>query len=129
MKPSTKRTIFYIAYLVLMLLPGVVMLLSPIPKRDWLRDVAVLVGYTGLAIAGLQLVAVGRLHFLSDALDMDKVYANHHRISLVAIFLIIVHLFLLGIRNPVVLGFLNVAKAPWMFAAGTIALIGLLLIG
>jgi predicted ferric reductase len=129
MKPSTKRTVFYIIYLALVLLPAVVMLLSPIPKRDWLRDLAVVLGYFGLSLAGMQLVAVGRLHFMSDALDMDKVYSNHHRISLVAVFLIVVHLFLLGIRNPLVLGFLNVATAPWMFAAGTIGLIGLLLIG
>jgi predicted ferric reductase len=129
MKPSTKRTVFYIAYLVLVFLPAVVMLLSPIPFRDWLRDLAVVLGYIGLALAGMQLVAVGRLHCMSDALDIDKVYYNHHRISLVAIFLIVAHLILLGIRNPAVLGFLNVAKAPWMFAAGTIALFGLLLIG
>src|SRR5659263_692113 len=98
MKPSTKRTGFYIVYLILVLLPAVVMLLSPIPKRDWLRDLAVVLGYIGLALAGMQLAAVGRLHCMSDALDMDKVYYNHHRISLVAIFLIVAHLVLLGIR-------------------------------
>lgn len=129
MKPSTKRTLFYVIYLLLVLLPVVVMCLSPIPKRDWMRDLAVAVGYTGLALAGVQLIAVGKLHFMADALDMDKVYHNHIVFSLLSIFLIIVHFSLLGVYNPTVLNFFNLATAPWMFAAGAIAFFGMLFIG
>ena len=129
MSPSNKRKLFYTIYFALVLLPAVAMLVSGYFRGDGIRDIAVLLGFLGMALAGIQLISIGRIHWLADALDMDKVYNNHHRVSLLSILLIIAHFMLLSFYNPIIAGFLNVFKAPWMIAAGSIGLFGLLLIG
>ena len=129
MSPSNKRKIFYTIYFALVLLPAVAMLVSGYLRGDGIRDIAVLLGFIGMALAGIQLISIGRIHWLADALDMDKVYNNHHWVSLLSILLIISHFMLLSFYNPIIPGFLNVFKAPWMIAAGSIGLFGMLLIG
>ncbi len=128
MSPSNKRKLFYIIYFALVLLPAVAMLVSGYLRGEVIRDVAVLLGFLGMALAGIQLISISRFHWLADALDMDKVYKNHHWISLLSILLIISHFMLLSFQNPVIASFLNIFKAPWMIAAGSIGLFGLLLI-
>jgi len=129
MKPSTKRKIFYTIYFALVLLPAIAMLLSGYLRGNSMRDIAVLLGFLGMALAGIQLISIGRIHWLADALDMDKVYNNHHWVSLLSILLIIAHFMLLSFYNPTIATFLNVFEAPWMIAAGSIGLFGLILIG
>jgi len=129
MKPSTKRKIFYTIYFALVLLPAIAMLLSGYLRGNSMRDIAVFLGFLGMALAGIQLISIGRIHWLADALDMDKVYNNHHWVSLLSILLIIAHFMLLSFYNPIIATFLNVFKAPWMIAAGSIGLFGLILIG
>ncbi|NLG40156.1 MAG: hypothetical protein GX544_00475, partial [Chloroflexi bacterium] len=91
MSPSTKRKIFYSIYFALVLLPAIAMLLSGYLRGEGMRDIAVLLGFLGMALAGIQLISIGRIHWLADALDMDKVYNNHHWVSLLSILLIIAH--------------------------------------
>lgn len=129
MSPSNKRKLFYIIYFALALLPAVAMLVSGYLRGEGIRDLAVLLGFLGMALAGIQLISIGRIHWLADALDMDKVYNNHHWVSLFSILLIIAHFMLLSFYNPIIAGFLNIFKAPWMIAAGSIGLFGLVLIG
>lgn len=129
MKPSTKRKIFYTIYFALVLLPAIAMLVSGYLRGNSMRDIAVFLGFLGMALAGIQLISIGRIHWLADALDMDKVYNNHHWVSLLSILLIIAHFMLLSFYNPIIATFLNVFKAPWMIAAGSIGLFGLILIG
>lgn len=129
MSPSTKRKIFYTIYFALVLLPALAMLVSGYLRGEGVRDIAVLLGFLGMALAGIQLISIGRIHWLADALDMDKVYNNHHWVSLLSVLLIVAHFMLLSFYNPIIAGFLNVFKAPWMIAAGSIGLFGLLLIG
>ncbi|MDD4578855.1 MAG: ferric reductase-like transmembrane domain-containing protein, partial [Anaerolineaceae bacterium] len=129
MSPSNKRKLFYIIYFALALLPAAAMLVSGYLRGESIRDLAVLLGFLGMALAGIQLISIGRIHWLADALDMDKVYNNHHWVSLFSILLIIAHFMLLSFYNPIIAGFLNIIKAPWMIAAGSIGLFGLVLIG
>ena len=129
MKPSTKRKIFYTIYFALVLLPAIAMLVSGYLRGNSMRDIAVFLGFLGMALAGIQLISIGRIHWLADALDMDKVYNNHHWVSLLSILLIIAHFMLLSFYNPIIATFLNVFKAPWVIAAGSIGLFGLILIG
>ncbi len=129
MSPSNKRKIFYTVYFTLVLLPAVAMLVSGYFRGDGIRDTAVFLGFIGMSLAGIQLISIGRIHWLSDALDMDKVYNNHHWVSLLSILLIVAHFMLLSFYNPLIATYLNVFEAPWMIAAGSIGLFGLLLIG
>jgi predicted ferric reductase len=131
MSPTNKRKLFYTIYFTLVLLPAIAMLLSGYLRggENLIRDLAVFLGFIGMSLAGIQLISIGRIHWLADALDLDKVYNNHHWVSLFSILLIIAHFMLLSFYNPIIAGFLNVFKAPWMIAAGSIGLFGLLLIG
>ena len=121
MKSSTRRVIFYIIFFVLLFLPAIAMLISWIP-RDIIVNVSVLLGFLGLALAGLQLIPIAKLNWLADALDMDKVYSTHHLISILAIVLVLLH--------PIIL--LNTSKvfrAGFALNSGWIGLAGLILIG
>ena len=71
MSPSNKRKIFYTVYFTLVLLPAVAMLVSGYFRGDGIRDTAVFLGFIGMSLAGIQLISIGRIHWLSDALDMD----------------------------------------------------------
>ena len=121
MKSSTRRVIFYIIFFVLLFLPAIAMLLSWIP-RDIIVNVSVLLGFLGLALAGLQLIPIAKLNWLADALDMDKVYSTHHLISILAIVLVLLHPIILLITS-------KVFRAGFALNSGWIGLAGLILIG
>ena len=120
MKSATKRLVFYIVFFVLLLMPAVAMLISWIPRAAIL-NISVLLGFIGMALAGLQLIPIGKIHWLADALDMDKVYSNHHRLSLLAIVLVLVH--------PLMLLVTKMVYRPDTVNFGWIGLAGLVLIG
>jgi len=121
MKSATRRVIFYIIYFVLLLLPAVAMMIVWIP-RDIIVNVSVLLGFIGLALAGLQLVPIAKMNWLADALDMDKVYSTHHLISILAIVLVLLHPVILLITG-------KVFRSGFTLTAGWIGLAGLVLIG
>ena len=121
MKSSTRRVIFYIIFFVLLFLPAIAMLISWIP-RDIIVNVSVLLGFLGLALAGLQLIPIAKLNWLADALDMDKVYSTHHLISILAIVLVLLHPVILLITS-------KVFRAGFALNSGWIGLAGLILIG
>ncbi|MGB4594655.1 MAG: hypothetical protein WBI14_01955 [Anaerolineaceae bacterium] len=123
MKPSLKRILFYVVFLVLVFAPAVAMVLNW-KNRNPLLEISVLLGFIGLALAGTQLIQISKLHFLSDALDMDAVYRNHHKLSLLSIALVLTHPLILIVTNM-----LNRPIWGWTVVAGWIGLASLLLIG
>lgn len=122
MKPSIKRTIFYLVFITLVLLPAVVMLLNWRTERarTW-TEVAVLLGFLGMSLAGMQLIPIGKIRWLSDALDMDAVYSNHHKFSMLSVFLVIMHALILLLTNG--------ADKAWVLFTGWVGLGALILIG
>ncbi len=121
MKSATRRVIFYIIYFVLLLLPAVAMMIVWIP-RDIIVNVSVLLGFIGLALAGLQLVPIAKMNWLADALDMDRVYSSHHILSIFSIVLVLLHPVILLITD-------KVFRTGFTLTAGWIGLAGLVLIG
>ena len=121
MKSATRRVIFYIIFFVLLFLPAVAMLIVWIP-RDIIVNISVLLGFIGLALAGLQLIPIAKLNWLADALDMDKVYSTHHLISILAIVFVLLHPVILLITS-------KVYRAGFALNSGWIGLAGLILIG
>jgi len=121
MKSATRRAFFYLIFFVLLFLPAIAMLISWIP-RDIIVNVSVLLGFLGLALAGLQLIPIAKLNWLADALDMDKVYSTHHLISILAIVLVLLHPIILLITS-------KVFRAGFALNSGWIGLAGLILIG
>jgi predicted ferric reductase len=121
MKSATRRVIFYIIFFVLLLLPAIAMITVWIP-RDIIVNLSVLLGFIGLALAGLQLVPIAKMNWLADALDMDKVYSTHHLVSILAIVLVLLHPAILIITS-------KVFRSGFTLYSGWIGLAGLVLIG
>ena len=121
MKSATRRAFFYLIFFVLLLLPAIAMMIVWVP-RDIIVNVSVLLGFLGLALAGLQLIPIAKLNWLADALDMDKVYSTHHLISILAIVLVLLHPIILLITS-------KVFRAGFALNSGWIGLAGLILIG
>lgn len=121
MKSATRRVIFYIIYVVLLVLPAVAMMIAWIP-RDIIVNVSVLLGFIGLALAGLQLIPIAKMNWLADVLDMDKVYSSHHILSIFAIVLVALHPIILLVTN-------KVFRTGFTLNSGWIGLAGLVLIG
>lgn len=121
MKSATRRVLFYVIYFVLLLMPAVAMMIVWIP-RNLIVNISVLLGFIGLALAGLQLVPIAKMNWLADALDMDKVYSSHHVLSILAIVLVLLHPATLLITN-------KVFRTGFVLNSGWIGLAGLVLIG
>ena len=121
MKPSTKRILFYVVITVLLFAPVVAMIYHWVP-RDPIVNVSVLLGFLGLSLAGIQLVPIGKMRWVADSLNMDKVYGDHHNYSLLAIGLVLSHPLILLITD-------KVYRTNWVLWAGWIGLAALVFIG
>jgi len=129
MNKKLKLYLFLFLYIGLMILPGLVILLFPMPEwRDFWRELSVILGFVGLAMAGVQFVPVSRLPFFADVVDLDRMYKAHHVLSVTAVFFVLLHPIILLLNNPNVLPLFNIFTAPWRAQAGWIGLFGLLLI-
>ncbi len=129
MKINQKRVLALAAYLLLIFLPLLVMFLFPMPsgRQSW-RDISVMLGFVGLAMAGVQFVPTARLPFLADVFDLDNLYRVHHLLSVLSVVLVFLHPVILLIYNPNTLLLLNFFTAPWRAQAGILGLLGLILI-
>jgi predicted ferric reductase len=86
--------------------------------REWWRELSVALGFTGLALMGMQFIPTARLPFLATIFPVDTLYAFHHRISIAGFFLALLHPMLLFLGNPITIGLLNIFEAPWQARAG-----------
>ena len=129
MTTNQKRLLALAGYVLLVFLPVIVMLFFPMPagRQPW-RDLSVILGFIGLAMAGVQFVPTARLPFLSDVFDLDGLYRVHHVLSVLSVILVFLHPVLLIIYNPNTLLLLNFFAAPWRAQAGILGLLGLILI-
>ena len=129
MNKITKRILTLLIYVLLILLPLIVWIIFPMPpRREWWRDLSVMLGFIGLSIAGLQFLPTARIPFLSDVFDLDRIYRVHHLLSVLAVLLVFLHPVLLLVNNPYTLLLLNPLTAPWRAQAGFIGLFAMILI-
>jgi predicted ferric reductase len=129
MNKKQKKQLVLLVYFLLIFSPLIVLLVFPMPSgRDFWRDFSVALGFVGLSMAGLQFIPTARLRFISDVFDMDHLYRLHHYLSVLSVFLVLMHPVILVLNNPYTLYLLNPLKAPWRAQAGLIGLSGLLLI-
>jgi predicted ferric reductase len=129
MDKKIKRIIALLIYLLLIFLPLIVYFAFPMPpRREWWRDLSVMMGFVGLSIAGLQFLPTARIPFLSDVFDLDGIYRVHHFLSVLSVLMVFLHPVLLLVNNPYTLLLLNPLTAPWRAQAGMIGLSALILI-
>ncbi|HOW70141.1 MAG TPA: ferric reductase-like transmembrane domain-containing protein [Phycisphaerae bacterium] len=92
-------------YLVLALAPLLIVLVGAAqPKREFIREASVALGFVGLAMMGLQFILTARFKWLKAPYGSDIVYSFHRQISLIAFGFILAHPLLLTLVDlPAVL--------------------------
>jgi predicted ferric reductase len=126
---TVRGAIWILVYLFFVLAPLFALLLgSHPPARAFWTEFSVAIGYSGLAIMGLQFGLTARFRHVTEPWGEDVIYHFHRQISLVAVVLVIAHPVVLFIIRPELLALLNSFTAPWRarFAAlSTYSLIAL----
>src|ERR1700722_1836009 len=92
----------------------------------FLGEFAVAIGYSGLAMMGLQFGLTARFRYVTEPWGEDVVYHFHRRISLVAIALVILHVVILFALRPQRLAMLNVLEASWRATFGALSIYALI---
>lgn len=129
MKKKTLTYLWMAIYFLMVFLPLVLLMILPRPDgREFLREVAVALGFLAMALLGLQTIPTSRLKFFTKAFPMDTLYTFHHKLSVFTFVIAFVHPVLLIVNNPVVSRLLNVFTAPWYARAGVISVVAMLIL-
>src|SRR6516165_6124019 len=111
---TLRGAVWIIVYLVFILAPLFALLLgSHPPARDFWTEFAVAIGYSGLAMMGLQFGLTARFRFVTQPWGEDVIYHFHRQISLVAVSLVVAHPLILIAVQPQLLSLANALEAPW----------------
>src|ERR1700744_3112647 len=126
---TVRGTVWIICYLAFILAPLFALLTGTLPlARDCWTEFSVAIGYSGLAMMGLQFGLTARFRYVTAPWGEDVIYPFHRQISLVAVALVIAHPVILFAVRPELIALLNSFTAPWRarFAAlSTYSLIAL----
>ena len=124
-----RGAVWLLIYLLFILAPVFALLAGThLPARDFWTEFSAALGYSGLAMMGLQFCLTARFRYVTEAFGEDVIYYFHRKVSLVAVGLVLAHPVILFVIRPELLGLLNSISAPWRarFAAlSTYSLIAL----
>jgi len=98
-----RRAVWSAIYLLFILAPLFALLLGALPpSRGFGTEFSVALGYSGLAMMGLQFGLTARFRYVTQPWGEDVIYHFHRRISLLAVGLVVVHpiiLFAVGSKH------------------------------
>jgi predicted ferric reductase len=87
-----RKAIWAAIYLLFILAPLFALLLGAMPpSRDFWTEFSVALGYSGLAMMGLQFGLTARFRYVTEPWGEDVIYHFHRRVSLTAVGLVVVH--------------------------------------
>src|SRR5450755_395400 len=90
-----------ILYLFFILAPLFALLVGPLPPtRDFWTEFSVAIGYSGLAMMGLQFGLTARFRYVTEPWGEDVIYHFHRQISLIALGLVVAHPLILFAARP-----------------------------
>jgi predicted ferric reductase len=97
-----RKAIWSAVYLLFILAPLFALLAGNLPPaRNFATEFSVALGYSGLAMMGLQFGLTARFRHVTEPWGEDVIYHFHRRISLMAVGLVVAHpLILIAIRSP-----------------------------
>jgi predicted ferric reductase len=111
---SLRGAVWVLVYLFFVLAPLFALLFgSHPPARGFWTEFSIAIGYSGLAIMGLQLGLTARFRHVTEPWGEDVIYHFHRQISLIAVGLVVAHPIILFIIRPELLALLNSFTAPW----------------
>ena len=111
-------------YLLFILAPLFVLLAGSLPPaRDFWTEFAVALGYSGLAMMGLQFGLTARFRYVTEPWGEDVIYHFHRQISLIAVGLVVAHAVILSATRPESLAPRNFIEAPWSAYVAVLSII------
>jgi predicted ferric reductase len=115
-----QRAVWIFVYLLFVLTPLFVLLIGSFPPpRDFWTEFSVAIGYSGLAMMGLQFGLTGRFRHVTNPWGEDVIYHFHRQISLIAVALVVLHPIILFMLRPGRLSMLNFFQTTWRVRVGT----------
>src|SRR3984893_12817585 len=100
-------------YLLFILAPLFVLLAGSLPPaRGFWTEFAIALGYSGLAMMGLQFGLTARFRYVTEPWGEDVIYHFHRQISLIAVGLVVAHPVILIAVQPQLLAPSNMLEAP-----------------
>ncbi len=102
MMGSSLRGVVWVAvYLLFILTPLFALLTGALPPtRDFWTEFAVAIGYSGLAMMGLQFGLTARFRYVTAPWGEDVIYHFHRQISQVAVGLVVAHALIMSAAHP-----------------------------
>jgi len=94
------------------------------PRRPFLIELSVALGYVGLAMMVLQFTLVSRIRWLAEPFGIDILHRFHRQVSFVALAFVLAHPLLLLVQSaPTYLPLFDLRTAPWRarFAVSSVA--------
>src|SRR6476620_1292245 len=111
---SLRGAVWILVYLLFILAPLFALLAgSHPPHRDFWTEFSVALGYSGLAMMGLQFGLTARFRYVTEPWGEDVIYHFHRQISLVAVGLVVAQPVILVAVQPHLLAPSNILEAPW----------------
>ncbi|MCF6282651.1 MAG: ferric reductase-like transmembrane domain-containing protein [Candidatus Polarisedimenticolaceae bacterium] len=123
MTPFFSALCWLSVYLVLVLAPLFVLLTGSVPAGSgfwW--DFSMALGFTGMAMMGVQFFLTARFRHVSAPFGIDIIYYFHRYLALMAFGLIFLHFLIIRIDNVEALGVINPLQASWYMTAGRASL-------
>ncbi|MGH8610747.1 MAG: ferredoxin reductase family protein, partial [Gammaproteobacteria bacterium] len=110
---NLRGAVWILVYLLNILAPLFALLAgSPPPTRDFWTEFSVALGYSGLAMMGLQFGLTARFRYVTEPWGEDVIYHFHRQISLIAVGLVVAHPLILVAVQPELLAPSNMLEAP-----------------
>jgi predicted ferric reductase len=110
---SLRGAVWILVYLLFILAPLFALLAgSHAPTRDFWTEFSVALGYSGLAMMGLQFGLTARFRYVTEPWGEDVIYHFHRQISLVAVGLVVAHPVILAAVQPELFALSNMREAP-----------------
>src|SRR5262249_11144608 len=110
---TARGAVWLIVYLLFILLPLFALLRGSLPPtRDFSTEFSAALGYSCLAMMGLQFGLTGRFRYVTETWGDDVIYHFHREISLIAACFVVAHPLILFATRPELLALLNFLQAP-----------------
>lgn len=114
-------------YLLFILAPLLALLTASLPPpRGFWPELAVAIGYSGLAMMGLQFGLTARFRYVTEPWGEDVIYHFHRRISEIAVGLIVLHVTILLFLRPERIAMLDLTQGSWRARFGALSIYALI---
>jgi predicted ferric reductase len=102
-----------VLYLFFILAPLFALLTGTLPPaRDFWTEFSVAIGYSGLAMMGLQFGLTARFRYVTEPWGEDVIYHFHRQISQIAVGLVVAHALIMSATQPEMFELSNVRNVP-----------------